>query len=125
MPSAQASQCFTKYKYRGDAASGSGGPGIVATQVQQMAFPILVQQLELTTKPADVRARMAASQCLPVLSRPHQLSCPPCSIQVVSDYLTSFDDQAAYLKARNRPIVVYTYRMSFSRERPQSQGGEA
>lgn len=47
------------------------------------------------------------------------------SMQVVSDYLTSFDDQTAYLKARNRPIVVYTYRMSFSRERPQSQGGEA
>jgi hypothetical protein len=53
---AQASQCFTKYKYRGDAASGSGGPGIVATQVQQMAFLILVQQLDLTVEPADVRA---------------------------------------------------------------------
>jgi hypothetical protein len=48
---------------------------------------------------------------------------PTMLIQVVSDYLTSFDDQAAYLKARNRPIVVYTYRMSFSRERPQHQGG--
>lgn len=46
VPAAQASQCFTKYKYRGDAASGGGGPGIVATQVQQM-----------------VRTRLCSAQC--------------------------------------------------------------
>jgi len=30
----QASQCFTKYKFRDDAAAGSDDPGIVATQVR-------------------------------------------------------------------------------------------
>jgi hypothetical protein len=76
---AQASQCFTKYKYRGDAASGSGGPGIVATQVQQMSRPIPVQQLELTTKPANVRAgRWLPASVWQFSFRGHQTTCRLC-----------------------------------------------
>lgn len=35
--------------------------------------------------------------------------------QVVSDYLTPYDGEALMLRARNKPIVVYTYNMSFRR----------
>ncbi|KAI3431864.1 hypothetical protein D9Q98_010615 [Chlorella vulgaris] len=35
--------------------------------------------------------------------------------QVVSDYLTSYDDPAALLGAMGQPVVVYTYRMAFRR----------
>lgn len=63
----KASQCFTKYKWRTEAAAaGSGGPQIVATQV-------------------------------------------------VSDYLTPYDGEAMMLRAKNRPVVVYTYNMAFRR----------
>jgi hypothetical protein len=34
---------------------------------------------------------------------------------VVSDYLTSFDDPAAMMEAGGKPVVVYTYRMTFKR----------
>lgn len=36
-------------------------------------------------------------------------------LQVVSDYLTSFDDPAALIEAGGKPVVVYTYRMTFKR----------
>ncbi len=49
------------------------------------------------------------------------LACSVSPVQVVSDYLTSFDDQAAYLRARNRPVVIYTYRMTFRRRQQQQQ----
>ena len=35
--------------------------------------------------------------------------------QVVSDFLTSYDDQALYMKTMNQPIVKYTYKMTFVR----------
>ena len=35
--------------------------------------------------------------------------------QVVSDYLTPYDGETMMLKAQNRPVVVYTYTMSFRR----------
>lgn len=35
--------------------------------------------------------------------------------QVVSDYLTPYDGEALLLRSRNRPVVVYTYNMSFRR----------
>ena len=35
--------------------------------------------------------------------------------QVVADYLTPFDGEGLLLRARNRPVVVYTYRMTFQR----------
>lgn len=68
-PKVKASQCYTKYHWRSEAAAGAGGGGgvqIVATQV-------------------------------------------------VSDYLTSFDDPMMMMQAKGSPIVVYTYRMSFRR----------
>lgn len=34
---------------------------------------------------------------------------------VRSDYLTAFDGEQKMLESRGRPVVVYTYRMSFSR----------
>jgi hypothetical protein len=35
--------------------------------------------------------------------------------QVVSDYLTPYDGDAAFLRAGNRPVTTYTYRMAFTR----------
>eukprot|EP01026_Neomeris_dumetosa_P022542 TRINITY_DN1940_c0_g1_i5.p1 TRINITY_DN1940_c0_g1~~TRINITY_DN1940_c0_g1_i5.p1 ORF type:complete len:351 (-),score=47.98 TRINITY_DN1940_c0_g1_i5:238-1245(-) len=35
--------------------------------------------------------------------------------QVVSDYLTAFDDQVKLLEARGRPVVVFVYKMAFRR----------
>ncbi len=35
--------------------------------------------------------------------------------QVVSDYLTGLGDPQAYMEAGNRPVTMYTYRMSFVR----------
>lgn len=35
--------------------------------------------------------------------------------QVISDYLTAYDGEMMMMKAQNRPVVVYTYKMSFSR----------
>lgn len=41
-----------------------------------------------------------------------RVACP----QVVSDYLTPYDvDEQAYLRAANRPVATYTYKMAFSR----------
>ena len=37
--------------------------------------------------------------------------------QVVSDYLTAYDGELLSLQTRNRPVTVFTYKMSF--ERPQ------
>lgn len=33
--------------------------------------------------------------------------------QVISDYLTPYDGEGMMLKAKNRPIAIYTYAMSF------------
>ena len=35
--------------------------------------------------------------------------------QVVSDYLTPYDGEGMMLRAKNRPVVVYTYTMTFRR----------
>ena len=35
--------------------------------------------------------------------------------QVVSDYLTPYDGESMMLKAQNKPVVIYTYTMSFRR----------
>ncbi len=35
--------------------------------------------------------------------------------QVVSDYLTPYDGEGMMLRANNRPVVVYTYNMTFRR----------
>lgn len=44
-------------------------------------------------------------------------------MQVVSDYLTPYDGEAAYLSAQNRPVAVYTYRMAFTRHSSACSGG--
>jgi hypothetical protein len=33
----------------------------------------------------------------------------------VSDYLTPYDGEAAYLAARGGPVAVFTYKMQFTR----------
>ncbi|EFN51116.1 hypothetical protein CHLNCDRAFT_55281 [Chlorella variabilis] len=43
--------------------------------------------------------------------------------QVVSDYLTAFDDPAAMMEAQGRPVVVYTYRMAFRRSQAAAAAG--
>lgn len=36
--------------------------------------------------------------------------------QVISDYLTAYDGELQVIKAQNRPVVVYTYTMSFVKQ---------
>ena len=36
--------------------------------------------------------------------------------QVISDYLTAYDGELQAIKAQNRPVVVYTYTMSFVKQ---------
>lgn len=36
-------------------------------------------------------------------------------LQVVSDYLTAYDGELAYLQAANKPVVLYTYRLEMRR----------
>eukprot|EP00803_Ostreobium_quekettii_P007750 evm.model.scf_1668.5 EVM.evm.TU.scf_1668.5 scf_1668:27419-33693(-) len=38
--------------------------------------------------------------------------------QVVSDYLTGYSDERLSMRARGRPVVIYTYRMAFARHWP-------
>ncbi len=48
---------------------------------------------------------------------PHHTKLPPLcvlSAQVVSDYLTGFDDPALMMQAGGKPVVVYTYRCASS-----------
>lgn len=49
------------------------------------------------------RYREAAEQGAPLIV----------ATQVVSDYLSPYDDAALLVAARGRPVVVYTYRMAF------------
>lgn len=51
----------------------------------------------------------------PLCGQTAGLLTPPPSPQVVSDYLTSYDDAALMMQAGNQPVVVYTYRMAFRR----------
>ena len=58
------------------------------------------------------------AQHAPALALPRlRLACrPPLTpAQVVSDYLTAFDDPMAMMEANGRPVVVYTYKMAFRR----------
>lgn len=43
------------------------------------------------------------------------------AVQVVSDYLTAFDGEGLSIRAQNRPVTIYTYKMAFRRIK-DSQG---
>jgi len=49
--------------------------------------------------------------------QPHRPSLNPYDTnpKVVSDYLTPYDGEAAFLAARNNPVAVYTYKLAFKR----------
>lgn len=36
-------------------------------------------------------------------------------MQVVSDYLTAYDGEGLSIRAQNRPVTIYTYKMAFRR----------
>lgn len=38
------------------------------------------------------------------------------ALQVVSDYLTPYDGEMLMMRAKNSPVVVYTYKMRFWRD---------
>lgn len=40
--------------------------------------------------------------------------------QVVSEYLTSFDDNTLLMRSMGKPVVVYTYRMAFMRDHDEA-----
>jgi len=35
--------------------------------------------------------------------------------QVVSDYLTAYDDEMKFLRSQGKPVAIYTYQMAFVR----------
>lgn len=53
----------------------------------------------------------AVCQAPPVSTLLSLSSCP----QVVSDYLTGFDDPALMMRAGDKPVTIYSYRMAFWR----------
>lgn len=67
----------------------------------------------MLVRPWDARALGANLLVTPLTSLP----------QVVSDYLTPFDGEAAYLAAGSSPVAVYTYKMTFSRRSGACSGG--
>jgi hypothetical protein len=42
---------------------------------------------------------------------------------VVSDFLTPYDGEAAYLAALNSPVATFTYKMAFTRAAGGGGGG--
>eukprot|EP00891_Asterochloris_glomerata_P007064 jgi/Astpho2/7064/e_gw1.00107.157.1_t len=38
--------------------------------------------------------------------------------QVISDYLTAYDGEMLLMRSQNKPVVIYTYRMQFSKALP-------
>jgi hypothetical protein len=45
--------------------------------------------------------------------------------QVVSDYLTPYDGDQTYLRAGNRPVATYTYRLAMVRDDEEDGSGAA
>lgn len=59
---------------------------------------------------------MPGTGALPCHSAEPTLPPPPTPhAQVVSDYLTSFDNPQLMMQAGGKPVVVYTYSMAFRR----------
>lgn len=85
----------------------------------------LVQCCKLHSFAPQRSLRAAGSQqCCPrrrLASKTHTVQIT--HVQVVSDYLTPYDGEAAYLSAQNRPVAVYTYRMAFTRHSSACSGG--
>ena len=136
----KASRCLTKYHWRSPAdaaAGGGGGVQIVATQVRSSGLWASADGcLCAVTRP---QSRLRCCGCSQVYR--HRPRLPPspvpdhrippntpthptlASAQVVSDYLTAFDDPAAMMEAQGRPVVVYTYRMAFRRSQAAAAAG--
>lgn len=130
-PQVKASQCFTKYHWRPEAeaaAAAGGGVQVVATQVGAAAWlppcftlpgcccriaaevAFLLPALMLDAPPAAIdAAALTWRPSRPAPLSPAFLPCAPLP-QVVSDYLTAFDDPALMMQAGGKPVVVYTYR---------------
>lgn len=98
---------------------------LIRTRVTRRAEDMLPDQQRIETSeffeqvfqsPNRPQPRVKASQCFTkyryreVAERGAPLIV---ATQVVSDYLTPYDDAALLVAARGRPVVVYTYRMAF------------
>ncbi|KAI7839807.1 hypothetical protein COHA_006605 [Chlorella ohadii] len=86
---------------------------------------------QLIASPSSPQPKVKASQCFTKYHwRPEAEAAAAggggvqvVATQVVSDYLTAFDDPALMMQAGGKPVVVYTYSMAF--RRPAAAAGEA
>jgi hypothetical protein len=98
---------------------------LVTRRSQSMPEPRRIETSEYfrqTFSPADGAAvRVKASQCFtkykwrPAADAEADGGAQIVATQVVSDFLTSFDDDMLFLKALGKPVAVFMYRMAFVR----------
>lgn len=70
--------------------------------------------------PNQLQPRVKASQCFTKYiyrSKEEARGGPEIvATQIVGDFLTSFDDEKLLLASMNKPVTIYTYKMSFIRQ---------
>ncbi|KAK9840049.1 hypothetical protein WJX74_002564 [Apatococcus lobatus] len=74
---------------------------------------------QIFEKPDSPEPRVKASQCFTKYKWRSEASSQggPAIVatQVVSDYLTAYDGEGLSIRAQNRPVTIYTYKMAFRR----------
>lgn len=123
----KASQVFTKYLWReqADVRVDEGEvPLIVATQASHASHVMVLYTLTgcrviaHVTIPACIWIPGASSKAIAAVMFGRHIG-PLCVLlpQVVSDYLTAYDGEDRMMRAGNKPVVQYTYRMAFFKPR--------
>ena len=108
-------QCFTKYKWR-DEAAAAGGPAIVATQVVSdflTVYDDLYMQVSgftlIVFSQNDTRWHLYCRFCFP--------STVQYCLQYQYRYMPTCMAYPGCLQAMNKPVTMYTYKMAFTRPR--------
>ncbi len=96
--------------------------------------PPLLHPLQIYDESSSGTPRLKASQCFTKYKwRPLEQAAAAggpaiVATQVVSDYLTPYDGEERYLRAMNKPVATYLYRMAFRKvegaeqqQQPQQQ----
>lgn len=119
----KASQCYTKYKWRSaEDAAASGGVQIVATQVRPRPPAALRRAAVALTerrRSGCMSVAGTAWHCACIAGRNNRTTAV-LRAQVVSEYLTTFDGDALFVRSMGKPVVIYTYRMAFMRDPGQA-----
>ncbi|KAK9812762.1 hypothetical protein WJX72_003291 [[Myrmecia] bisecta] len=106
-----------------------GGMNILTRVTRRSEDPVAADRLDTSEyfeqvfdTPGRAEPRVKASQCYTKYKwrdeRQAAVDGGPAIVatQVISDYLTAYDGEMRLLQAQNKPVVVYTYRMTFRRD---------